>query len=85
MLKNSIIKKVMHKVPFCDLKNIHSEFQEEINKAVSDVVNSGSYLLDKELFKFEESYAEYENVNEVIGVGSGLDALKIILLASKQI
>ena len=83
MQKNLMRPKSMHKVPFLDIKKIHSEFQEDINKSVSDVVNSGNYLLNKELFKFEDSYADYENVNEVIGVGSGLDALKIILLSLK--
>ena len=76
-------KKFMYKVPFYDLKKIHSEFQEDINKSVRNVLNSGSYLLNKELFKFEKAYADYENVREVVGVGSGLDALKIILLAMR--
>ena len=71
----------MNNIPFLNLKKLHSEIQEEINESVIKVVNSGRYLLDKELLKFEKSYSEYENVKQVIGVGSGLDALTMILTA----
>ena len=69
------------KIPFLDLNKVHYDIKKDINKCVEKVVNSGSYILGKELLEFEKNYAKFENVSDVIGVGSGLDALKMILIA----
>jgi dTDP-4-amino-4,6-dideoxygalactose transaminase len=42
-------------------------------------MDSGSYILGKELETFETEFAAYCGVNHSIGVGSGLDALHLIL------
>lgn len=73
----------MKKIPFLDLQKVHYEFQANINASIKEVANSGYYLLDKKLSKFEESYSKFEKVKHVIGVGSGLDALIMLLLALK--
>lgn len=71
----------MKKISFLDLNKVHKQYQSDINQSVKKVLASGKYLLDRELLKFEESYANFENVKHAIGVGSGLDALTILLLA----
>ena len=60
---------------------MHSDIQNVIDKSVIEVLNSGSYILGKQLSKFENNYSEVENVKHAIGVGSGLDALLLIIKA----
>ena len=71
----------MKKIPFLDLRKVHSEIQNVIDKSVFKVLNSGSYILGKELSEFENTYSEFENVKHAVGVGSGLDALLLIIKA----
>ena len=52
----------MKKIPFLDLSKVHSEIQNVIDKSVFKVLNSGSYILGKELSEFENTYSEFENV-----------------------
>lgn len=68
-------------VPFLQLKPAYDELKPELDEAWYRVMNSGSYLLGRELEQFEVEYAAYCEVKHCIGVGSGLDALKLILMA----
>lgn len=63
------------KVPFLSLKDVTAMHGEEINEAVSRVVNSGWYLQGEENARFEKDYAEYIGTKHCIGVANGLDAL----------
>jgi dTDP-4-amino-4,6-dideoxygalactose transaminase len=45
------------------------------------VVASGWYILGPEVERFEQAFARYCGVQHCIGVGSGLDALQLCLLA----
>jgi dTDP-4-amino-4,6-dideoxygalactose transaminase len=69
------------KVPFLELKPGYLELKEEIDAAYHRVMDSGWYLLGKELESFETEYAAYCEAKHCIGVGNGLDALKLILRA----
>ncbi|MBZ5658900.1 MAG: DegT/DnrJ/EryC1/StrS family aminotransferase [Acidobacteriia bacterium] len=68
-------------VPFLDLQAATCELREEIDSAVARVLDSGYYLLGKELEAFESEFAEYAGVKHCIGVGNGLDALVLSLKA----
>jgi dTDP-4-amino-4,6-dideoxygalactose transaminase len=68
-------------IKFLDLKYITNSFEPELSRAVQRVVNSGWYLLGKEVRAFEEEYANYIGVKYCIGVASGLDALRLIFKA----
>lgn len=68
-------------VPFLNLKNYNSRFEGDIRNALNRVINSGWYLFGEEKEGFEKEFSEFTGVNHAIGVGSGLDALKIILNA----
>lgn len=68
-------------ISFLDLKSINDQYGEELKDAANRVINSGWYLLGKELERFENSYAEYCETEYCIGVGNGLDALKLIFRA----
>jgi len=68
-------------VPFLDLRAATRELREEIDAAIARVVDSGSFLLGKELEAFEGEFAKYVGVRHCIGVGNGLDALHLSLRA----
>lgn len=69
------------KVPFLDLKASYLELHHELDDAARRVMESGRYILGKEVQAFEEEFAAYCNVKYCIGVGNGLDALHLIFRA----
>jgi len=68
-------------IPFLDLKQENKRYAFELESAVSRVVHSGWYILGKEKEFFENAFAAYCGVNHCIGVGNGLDAIRLILMA----
>lgn len=68
-------------IPFLDLKGPHQELRAELDAAYRRVMESGWYILGKEVEAFETEFAEYCGVEHCIGVGNGLDALHLILRA----
>ena len=71
----------MKKIPFVDLKAQYLTIRQEIDHAVARVLQSGMYILDREVSAFEQEFAEYCGVGQAIGVASGTDALHLALLA----
>lgn len=69
------------KIPFLDLQREQIPYQKEIQAVVERVIQSGWYILGKEKVNFEESFAHYCGVKYCVGVGNGLDAIRLILLA----
>ena len=69
------------KVPFLDLASAYQELKLEIDDAISRVLNSGRYILGDEVEAFENEWATYCGVKHSVGVGNGLDALFLALLA----
>lgn len=68
-------------IQFLNLKQINERFRPEIEVAVQRVLDSGWYLLGRELKKFEQEFAAFCGVHHGVGVASGLDALTLILRA----
>lgn len=69
------------KVPFLDLKTPHQELKAELQAAFTRVLESGWYIVGKELESFETNFAKYCGVEHCIGVGNGLDAIHLLLEA----
>jgi dTDP-4-amino-4,6-dideoxygalactose transaminase len=69
------------KVPFLDLKAPYFEIKEELDAAYHHVMESGWYILGKEVEAFETEFAAYCETKHCIGVGNGLDALHLIVRA----
>jgi dTDP-4-amino-4,6-dideoxygalactose transaminase len=69
------------KVPFLDLKSHHAPMLKEINGAIRDVVENSAFAGGPFVERFEEDFAAYCNSSYAIGVGSGTDALWLVLLA----
>lgn len=68
-------------IPFLSLKDVTALHGEEINEAVSRVVNGGWYLQGKENEKFERNYSEFIGCKYTVGCANGLDALICIFRA----
>lgn len=62
-------------IPFLSLKDVTALHGDEINAAVTRVVNSGWYLQGKENEKFEKDYSTFIGTKYTIGCANGLDAL----------
>ena len=65
----------MMNIPFLSLKDVTALHGDEINEAVTRVVNNGWYLQGKENERFEADYAKFIGTKYAIGCANGLDAL----------
>jgi len=69
------------KIPFLDLRAAYLELKPEIDEAIARVLDSGWYILGQEVEAFESEWAAYCEAKYAVGVGNGLDALHLALLA----
>ena len=68
-------------IKFLDLKKVNERFRVEMDAATKRVLDSGWYLLGKEIERFEYDFAAYCGTKHCIGVANGLDALNLIIRA----
>ena len=68
-------------IKFLDLKAINEQYRMEMEAAIKRVLDSGWYLLGKEIVNLEKEFSEYCGVKHTIGCANGLDALKLIIQA----
>jgi len=64
-----------------NLTEQYHSIQREIDKAISDVLESGHFILGPTVSEFEKAVAKYLGVEYAIGVASGTDALVLALRA----
>ncbi len=69
------------KIPLLDLKSQYQTIEEEVNRVVEEVLESGHYILGPNVKTLEEEIADYCEVKYAIGVASGTDALRLSLLS----
>jgi dTDP-4-amino-4,6-dideoxygalactose transaminase len=72
-------------ISFLDLKKLNAQYRDELIEACTSVIDSGWYILGKEVEEFEKEFANYCGTKYAIGVGNGLDALTLILRAYKEL
>ena len=70
-------------IPFLPIKDITESFEPALSQKIHEVIKKGWYIHGEECKQFEKSFAEYCGVSQCIGVGNGLEALKLILRAYK--
>ena len=68
-------------IEFLSLQKINAQYVEELKEAAGRVIDSGWYLLGKELENFESSYAKFCGTKYALGVANGLDALRLVFKA----
>lgn len=66
---------------FNDLSREAKVLKKDINKAIQKVLDSGWFILGKELEAFEKNFAEFIGSRFCIGVASGTEALALSLMA----
>ncbi|ABW67096.1 DegT/DnrJ/EryC1/StrS family aminotransferase [Desulfosudis oleivorans] len=71
----------MRTVPFLDLGRLHRSIREPLDAAYHRVMDSGWFIMGPELEAFETEFARYCEVRHCIGVGNGLEALRLLLQA----
>jgi len=67
------------KVPQFDLTRQYEQIESEIQSALRHVLRGGQFVLGPEGEAFEAECAAYLGVSHAIGVGSGSDAIKLVL------
>ena len=70
------------KIPLLDLVAQYHSIKEEIDEAVLEVLESGSFILGPNVAALEQEVAAYLGVKHAIGVASGTDALVIAFRAA---
>lgn len=68
-------------IPFLSLEPQHALIRAAVQQAVQQVYDRSAFVLGEEVSAFEKEYATYHEVPFCIGVGNGLDALTMSLLA----
>lgn len=66
-------------IPFLDLKAINQRFEPSFHESFQQFLESGYYVLGNQVKLFEANFARYCGAKHCIGVGNGLDALRLIL------
>jgi len=66
-------------IKFLDLQKINASYSAELKVAASEVIDSGWFLMGEKVKIFEKNLASYISSSNAIGVGNGLDALRLIL------
>jgi dTDP-3-amino-3,4,6-trideoxy-alpha-D-glucose transaminase len=66
-------------VPFLDLPAAYDELRDELDAAWHRIASTGRFILGDEVDAFEREFAALCGVEHGIGVGSGLDALHLLL------
>jgi dTDP-3-amino-3,4,6-trideoxy-alpha-D-glucose transaminase len=69
----------MKNVPFFDLGRLISSEKDQILDRVSDVIDSGVFIGGETLDRFERDFSSYVGAKFTIGVGNGLDAIRLML------
>lgn len=69
------------RVPILELKPTYLELKDEFDEAYHRVMDSGWYLMGREVEAFEEEYAAYVGTKYCVAVGNGLDAIRLALEA----
>lgn len=68
-------------IPFLDLRSHNRMLAPDLHAALDRVLDSGWFILGRELAAFETEFAAYCQAAHCIGVANGLEALHLILRA----
>ena len=72
-------------IKFLDLQEINRCHADELKRAAAEVIDSGWYVRGERCGRFEAALAQYIGVRHAIGVGNGMDALRLILQAYMEL
>lgn len=70
-------------IPFLDLRASNQRFENAFKEQFQQFLDAGHYILGSKVTSFETAFAHYCGTKHCVGVGNGLDALRLILEAYK--
>ncbi|MBW2293859.1 MAG: DegT/DnrJ/EryC1/StrS family aminotransferase [Deltaproteobacteria bacterium] len=68
-------------IPLVDLAIQHREIADEIKRGFEEVFERTSFIHGPAVAEFERAFAKFSGVRHCVGVGSGTDAIELILRA----
>lgn len=71
-------------IPYLDLHRLNAPYEAEIKQALLNVVDSGWYLFGQQVANFELEWANYNHAPHCVACANGLDALRLVLRAWKE-
>jgi UDP-2-acetamido-2-deoxy-ribo-hexuluronate aminotransferase len=69
------------KINFIDLKEQYNKHRKEINDAISEVLESTSFIMGPQIAQLERSLSSFTDATHTIACSSGTDALLLSLMA----
>lgn len=69
-------------VPFVDLGPVSAAVKQRVLERIAQTLDKGDFLNGEAVGEFERAFAEFVGRRHCVGVSSGLDALRLSLLAS---
>lgn len=72
-------------IKFLDLKKINDRYHERYLSAANEIYSGGRYLFGDRTLNFEKELSEYIGVKNCISCANGLDALRLIIKAYKEL
>ena len=70
-------------IKFLDLHTINAGYEEEFHQKFTSFLQAGYYINGNETQLFEQNFAAYCGTRHAVGVGNGLDAIRLIFEAYK--
>jgi dTDP-4-amino-4,6-dideoxygalactose transaminase len=74
--------RALTRVPFLDLAPIHEGLKDDLVADFAALVDSGAFVNGSQIEDFERAFAASCGVPDCVGLSSGLDALRLALLAA---
>ncbi|MCU1281093.1 MAG: erythromycin biosynthesis sensory transduction protein eryC1 [bacterium] len=68
-------------VPFVDLAPSHEALREEMLLEIAELIRTGAFTNGPQVREFEAAFASFSGTDHCVGLGSGLDALRLALQA----
>jgi dTDP-4-amino-4,6-dideoxygalactose transaminase len=70
-------------ISLIDLNKINNPYQQDFQEKMHHFFHKARYINGEEVTQFEQNFAQYTGVKYAIGVGNGLDAIRLIFEAYK--
>ena len=70
------------RVPFLDLRPMHAPLKEQLLHDIGELLDTGAFTNGPLVAEFEQAFAVYCGAAHCVGVASGLDGLRLGLVAS---
>jgi dTDP-4-amino-4,6-dideoxygalactose transaminase len=69
-------------IPFLDLVTPHAQLEDELVSVFRNALSCAGFIGGPMVDNFEKAFAQFCNTEHCVGVGSGTEALKLVLIAA---